>query len=987
MKKLNILLVLFVASVTAFAQKPALDHSVYDSWKSLRALTLPQNGDILMYTIAPGEGDSFLVIENIRTNKKTIVPRATRAVLSQDYSKVVAIIKPLFSQTRDAKIKKKKKDQMPKDTLAIIDVATGEIQKFANYKSHNTPDKLNGYIAFELTPKKDEPAKDKKKPEGKEKPQVKEAAEGNAPKTENIAKSEEGAKPEKKEAKKPQKKAPENELYVMNILSGRIDTLKNVSSYKFNKEGDLLAYILTPDKKDTLNKPALKLYTPTSGESKTVLEGEKGSKFKLPVFSEVNFMAFYANTDTSKAAKKDITVYLYDTQSGALNVAADNKIEGLQEGWIVNENGALTFSKDGKRLFFGTSPKPREKDTTLVEFEQPVLDIWSWNDDYLQPVQLQRRARDLKQTYTAYINTSLTEKFVQLGSLDIPFVNVPNDRMGDWAIVSNDKKYRIQSQWDYTRKTDLYLMNVKDGSSKLIKEGAAFSGLSFSPKGDYAIAFDKIAQDWMLLNVTTGAITNITEKMDVNFVDDEHDIPSLAGAVGNAVWYEDGSAFLIRDKFDYWKFDVANPAEPAMFTDNWGKENNTKLNVTIIIEDPDKPYGGRAMLGMSAEIKSDEPLYFTTFNKTTKETGLAVKDITKKRSKVTRIVEGPYTYGNFKYSKPGKGKKAAYIYTRGNFEDGSNAFITFDNFKTQTQITDVNPQQKDYNWGTVELVNWKTDDDIFCEGLLFKPEDFDSTKKYPVMIYFYEKESDNLYASRIPAPSRSIINIPYFASNGYVVFVPDIYYKEGHPGQSAMRSIMPGVKMLEETYPWIDGKNMAIQGQSWGGYQVAYMITQTNKFKAAGAGAPVSNMTSAYGGIRWGSGITRQVQYEQGQSRIGKDLWSGYDLYYENSPLFFVPNVTTPVLIMHNDKDGAVPWYQGIEFFVGLRRLGKVAWMLQYNDEEHNLMQRKNCKDLSIRLSQFFDHYLKGAPMPKWMKSGRPAVDKGFDLGYDLIEE
>ena len=255
------------------------------------------------------------------------------------------------------------------------------------------------------------------------------------------------------------------------------------------------------------------------------------------------------------------------------------------------------------------------------------------------------------------------------------------------------------------------------------------------------------------------------------------------------------------------------------------------------------------------------------------------------------------------------------------------------------------------------------------------------------MIYFYEKYSESLYSPRTPAPSRSTVNIPLFVSNGYVVFIPDIYYKDGHPGQSAMRSIMPGVEMLEKTYPWIDGENMAIQGQSWGGYQVAYMITQTNKFKAAGAGAPVSNMTSAYGGIRWGSGITRQVQYEQGQSRIGKDLWSGYDLYYENSPLFFVPNVTTPVLIMHNDKDGAVPWYQGIEFFTALRRCGKIAWLLQYNNEEHNLAERRNAKDLSIRLSQFFDHYLKGAPAPKWMKHGRPATEKGFDLGYELIEE
>ena len=334
------------------------------------------------------------------------------------------------------------------------------------------------------------------------------------------------------------------------------------------------------------------------------------------------------------------------------------------------------------------------------------------------------------------------------------------------------------------------------------------------------------------------------------------------------------------------------------------------------------------------------------------------------------------------YSKGGKGKKPVFVYARGNFEEGNNLFASYDNFKTQKQLSDINPQQREYNWGTVELVNWQTADDIFCEGLLFKPEDFDPNKKYPVMIYFYEKNANTLYRHRNPTPSRSTVNIPYFVSNGYVVFVPDVYFTDGHPGQSAMKSIMPGVEMLEKTYPWIDGENMAIQGQSWGGYQVAYMITQTNKFKAAGAGAPVSNMTSAYGGIRWGSGITRQVQYEQGQSRIGKPLWEAFDLYYENSPLFFLPNVSTPVLIMHNDKDGAVPWYQGIEMFVGLRRLGKQAWLLQYNNEEHNLVERRNCKDLSIRLSQFFDHYLKGAPMPEWMKNGRPAVKKGFDLCY-----
>ena len=950
MKRLTLTLMLLFAVALAFAQKPALDHSVYDSWNSLRGISIPKNGDILLYTIAPGEGDATLVIENIRNGKKIEVPRGTRAQLSEDGTKAVAVIKPLFSQTRDAKIKKAKKEDMPKDTLAVIDLVSGKIEKFANYKSHNTPDKLFSYIAFEQTPAKEKPA----------------------------------GKDADKETKKEDKKAPAKELYVMNIHTGKMDTLKNVASYKFNKEGDLMAYVVEPEKKDSTGKAALYLYSTATAESKEVLSGPKGSTIKLPEFSKVGTMAFYANTDTSKAAKKDVEIYLYNINEGKLQCAASNKMNGLKAGWIVNSNGTLSFSEDGGRLFFGTSPKPLEKDTTLVEFEQPQLDIWSWHDDYLQPVQLLKRDKDLKQTYTAYINTTLAENYVQLGDLDVPTVNVPNKKMADWVLVSNDKAYRIQGQWDYSRFADIWLVNVKTGERKLVKEKACFGSMSVSPNGEWVIVYDKIAKAWFQYTIATGDFKDLTSALGVAFHNEDHDTPSLPGAYGQAVWFKDNSAFTINDRFDYWQFDPKGVAAPKMLTDNYGRNNNTRLTLITVIEDPDAEQV--PMMRGASQITGKDPLYFTTFNFKTKQTGLATKDITKKKSTTTKVVEGPYTYSSFAYSKPGKGKKGAFVYTRANFEDGSNAFVTYDNFATQKQLTDINPQQKEYNWGTVELVNWQTADDIFCEGLLFKPEDFDASKKYPVMIYFYEKNSETLYTSRNPAPSRSTVNIPYFVSNGYVVFIPDIYYKDGHPGQSAMRSIMPGVEMLEKTYPWIDGENMAIQGQSWGGYQVAYMITQTDKFKAAGSGAPVSNMTSAYGGIRWGSGITRQVQYEQGQSRIGTDLWSGFDLYYENSPLFFVPNVKTPVLIMHNDKDGAVPWYQGIEFFTALRRCGKIAWMLQYNNEEHNLTERRNSKDLSIRLSQFFDHYLKGAPMPKWMKEGRPATEKGFDLGYELVD-
>lgn len=271
------------------------------------------------------------------------------------------------------------------------------------------------------------------------------------------------------------------------------------------------------------------------------------------------------------------------------------------------------------------------------------------------------------------------------------------------------------------------------------------------------------------------------------------------------------------------------------------------------------------------------------------------------------------------------------------------------------------------------------------EGILYKPENFDPGKKYPMLVNFYERTSDLLHYYIAPAPSYSSINITFFTSNGYLVFVPDITYQIGHPGKSALDCIVSGVKKLCKN-SWVDESNIAIQGQSWGGYQVAYMITQPQvfKWKAAEAGAAVSNMTSGYGGLRYGTGMSRQFQYEQSQSRIGKTLWDGLDLYIENSPLFFADQVETPVLIMHNDNDEVVPWQQGIEFFTALKRLGKPAWMLQYNNERHNLYNRVSKKDFSIRLSQFFDHFLKGEPMPVWMSRGVPATLKGIDLGLEL---
>jgi dipeptidyl aminopeptidase/acylaminoacyl peptidase len=303
------------------------------------------------------------------------------------------------------------------------------------------------------------------------------------------------------------------------------------------------------------------------------------------------------------------------------------------------------------------------------------------------------------------------------------------------------------------------------------------------------------------------------------------------------------------------------------------------------------------------------------------------------------------------------------------------------------KLSVTNPQQSKYNWGTAELVEWMSFDRQKLQGILYKPENFEPSKKYPMVVYFYERSSDGLYSYSAPSPSASTINKTFAVSNGYLVFVPDIPYVIGYPGQSCYNAVVSGTYALLDRFSFIDKDRLGLDGQSWGGYQIAYLVTETDLFACAYAGAAVVNMTSAYGGIRWESGMSRMFQYEHTQSRIGGTLWEKPAQFIENSPIFYVPKIHTPLLLMNNDADGAVPWYQGIEFITALRRLGKPAWMLSYNDEAHNLVKRPNRKDISIRKMQFLDHYLKGAPMPYWMNNGISQMEKGKIDGYELIKK
>jgi len=521
---------------------------------------------------------------------------------------------------------------------------------------------------------------------------------------------------------------------------------------------------------------------------------------------------------------------------------------------------------------------------------------------------------------------------------------------------------RIQAQWEGRVRSTVYKISTDDGKRKLVKE----NGLGFfapSPKGNYIYWYDPELRNYFTYNIHNDQTKNVSAKIKEPLYDVENDIPDYPQNAGTTGWTADDHYFLLNDVYDIWQVDPNAMEEPKNITNGWGKKNKTEFNYVRF--DKDKRF-----------IDADETIILQAQDKTTKYAGFYSKKVNEVSDPVS-ITTGPYVF-----LSPMKAKNAqAFIVQRMTVSESE--LFAGDDLGNITKLTDIAAQQKDYNWISSELVKWKMFDGKMSEGILFKPQNFDPKKKYPIIFYFYERDADGLFIYRTPAPSASTINIPYFVSNDYLVFDPNIYYKTGEPGESAYNSVVSAAKYFAKM-PWVDSTRMAIQGQSWGGYQVAYLVTRTNIFRAASAGAAVSNMTSAYGGIRWGSGVNRQFQYEKQQSRIGATLWQRPDLYIKNSPLFSANKINTPLLLMHNDADGAVPWYQGIEFFTALKRLGKKVWLLEYNGEDHNLVERKNRKDLSVRLGQFFDYYLKDGKPANWLKNGVPAVDKGRDWGLQV---
>jgi len=605
------------------------------------------------------------------------------------------------------------------------------------------------------------------------------------------------------------------------------------------------------------------------------------------------------------------------------------------------------------------------EDTTLLPEEVVNVEVWNYLDNKLYTQQEVQTKRDKTRSYRAVLDVA-SKRVQVLGSEALPHIQTGNEGNANIVLAYDDTPYLRQMMWEGgPSHKDLYFIDLATGIKTEVAKKLRVSA-NLSPEAKYIQWYSYPDSAFYAYSIETRKTHQLTDNKLSTFFDELNDRPMHPYPYGMAGWTKGDKAILIYDRYDIWKIDLANIDNPKRLTN--GRENG--ITYRYVRLDREQRF-----------IDPNEPLILHQFDNKTKASGYV--SLSLNSGQLKSLVKDDYNFTRRIY----KAKDAdALVFTKENFKVFPNLEYTNLNFQNPRKISDANPQQAQYKWGDVELYNWTSIDGQQLQGLLVKPDNFDPKKKYPMIVNFYERSTDGLHRHRAPYPHRSTINYSFYTSRGYVIFNPDIPYRVGYPGESAFNSVVSGTTaLLNEGF--IDRDRVALQGHSWGGYQIAHIVTKTDLFKCAESGAPVVNMISAYGGIRWGSGMSRMFQYEHTQSRLGGTLWEMPMRYVENSPIFWIDKINTPLLILHNDEDTAVPWYQGIEFFVALRRLGKPAWLLNYNGEPHWPVKLQNRKDFNIRMQQFFDYYLKDAPKPVWMEKGVPAMYKGIEQGLQLMKK
>jgi len=760
--------------------------------------------------------------------------------------------------------------------------------------------------------------------------------------------------PELKKKDKKKKEEFGSTLKVIALDAGMHEyTISFVQSYAVDSTSSSLAYIVS----DTMvanNGVYLNELNGSSEISQLLALDSMEWATDLTFSDRTGELVFLCGKKDKEGNRQDTRLYSWRKYTGEVEELLSG--EDLDKGWRIWHANRLKWSEDGMHIYLGTKPEEEivwpdseEKDTITDLFDtreildKREVDVWHWDDPYISTHQKKRWKDEKDRTYMGVFHLR-NGQFVQLATPEMPRVHIGHSDL--YTVGYSNVPYRKRVTWDGTY-NDIYIVNMEAGTRNLVEKEVEHS-VSMSPDGQY-IAFYK-NDHWFLVQSATGDKVSLTGDLEVPFYNEDWDYPADRPGYGVAGWVDRSAAVLIYDKYDTWMFPT-NGEAPVCLTDGRGRRESYVFRIRNL--DPDRKW-----------YRSGERVLLSGYHDMQKHT--AVYAMVIGTSGVDMLLED-----QAKYSVLAKAKHAdRLLFTRETYRDFPDLQIAGADFHKPLKVSGFGVQTDGIAWGEAELVDWLSMDGRPIQGILIRPGNYQPGKRYPVLVYYYRFFTDRLYDFPHMAINHRP-NFPYYASNDYAVFLPDIRFDVGTPGYSATKCLVPGVQKLIDM-GIADADAIGLHGHSWSGYQTAFVITQTNMFACAIAGAPVSNMTSAYSGIRWGTGLARQFQYEKSQSRIGGSLWEMRDRYIENSPVFFADRIETPLLIQFGDEDEAVPWYQGIELYLAMRRLEKECVFLQYRGEPHHLKKYANKLDYTVKFRQYLDHYLKGEEAADWIREGVP---------------
>lgn len=736
-----------------------------------------------------------------------------------------------------------------------------------------------------------------------------------------------------------------SDVVLRELAGGTTRHLGSVGQYAFNEQGTHLAY--TVDAADMIGN-GLYVLELASGRVAAVATG--AARFSALAWHEdgTRLAALRGTAPEGQRHRANALLVVANAGSAAPTVVEQPAPPGRM---VISENATPSWSDDGARVFVGV----REQEPAAERGDDPRadVDVWHWNDEELQSVQKVRAERDRRLTYTAAFLVG-ERKLVTLATDSMR--QVTPTRLGTVALGRDDSPYRGGVQWGGGR-ADWYAVNTATGARTLVARGVTRT-MGTSPDGRWFLYL----QDGRVMahDLRDGRATNLSDVAGVDFVDREDDHPYERPVYGVAGWSRDGRSVLLNHRFDVWQLPLAG-GKAVNLTRGAGDSAQIVFRVVRLGEDD-----------VRRGIDMTRPLVFAATGEWTKQSGYWQRE--------TNGRLRPLLYEDRRVAGLARAEHAdRVIFTRQSFTEFPDWYTASGSLASPVQVTDANPQLAEYRWGSRVLVDFTNGKGQRLQGTLTLPAGYEPGKKYPMITYFYEKVSDRHHEFSMPVYDDR----PHFsayASDGYLVFMPDIVYEEGKPGSSALDAVTSGVKKVIEL-GYADPARIAIQGHSWGGYQGSFIITQTDMFRAAVIGAPPANLVSMYDQLYKNTGTVNHGIFEVGQVRMGDGAtpWTAQALYESQSPVHQIRNVKTPFLILHGTDDGAVDWLQGVELFNAARRHGKEVILLSYPGENHHLAKKENTKDFQTRMKQYFDHYLKDAPAPAWMTDGVPHLRKGVE--------